>query len=26
MDEIIRRFKLMKPFVDFINDTVDDYI
>lgn len=26
MDEIIKRFKLMKPFVDFINDTVDDYI
>lgn len=26
MDEMIKRFKLMKPFVDFINDTVDDYI
>ena len=26
MDETIQRFKLMKPFMDFINDTVDDYI
>jgi len=26
MDETVRRFRLMKPFQDFINDTVDDYI
>ena len=26
IDETIKRFKLMKPFIDFINDTVDDYI
>ena len=26
MDEIIRQAKLAKPFLDFVNDVVDDYI
>lgn len=26
MDEVVRRFRLAQPFMDFINDTVDDYI
>lgn len=26
MEEVTHRFKLMRPFMDFINDTVDDYI
>ncbi|HCE47482.1 MAG TPA: TIGR02453 family protein [Prevotellaceae bacterium] len=26
MDQVVAGFKTMKPFMDFVNDTVDDYI
>jgi uncharacterized protein (TIGR02453 family) len=26
MDEVLRQFEQMKPFMDFVNDVVDDYI